>query len=284
MTSAYDPNNYWRDRLTADYNEAGVGQVGVAASFNRVRYRAEQRVAARMLRGAAPIGSVLDIGPGTGVWIEFWRRRGVPRIVGMDLTAVAVRRLTEAFPYARFLQGDIADVDAEQLGRFDAISVMSVLLHITDEQRFRTAVANLAALLAPHGALLIVDPIVVHNWWGPAYTDEWSSRPRPLDEYRAAFAEHGLEIADLQPVTVLLCNPIDTRRPGTFRLLQMYWEGVIRRHIGRRERVGALAGSALGIVDQGLLAMHPAGPSMKCMLVRRPIDPDGAGERGSMPA
>jgi hypothetical protein len=43
---------------------------------------------------------------------------------------------------------------------------MSVLLHIVDDSRWRRALRNVATVLAPGGHLVVIDPVVVHGWWG----------------------------------------------------------------------------------------------------------------------
>lgn len=272
MSQPYEPATYWEERLGRDFNAAGVGQAGVGVAFNRARYRAERRVARKLVaagsRGSGRVSSVLDVGSGTGIWIDFWGKLGVSRVVGLDLTEVAVTRLAERFPQAQFVQANIAELDPEQLGEFDAISAMSVLLHITDDTAYQRALANLGRLLRPGGLLLLVEPLVVHRWWGPEHAPAWNSKPRRLDDLEAMLASAGLEIAEIRPVTWLLSNPIDARTSRRFHALQFYWEGIIRRFVGRREGVGRVVAPLLYGLDSILVRFSRSGPSMKCILVR----------------
>lgn len=270
MTVEYVAPRYWEQVLEAGYDESAVGYPSLARSFNRARYELELRNVARAL-AAAGVGAparVLDVGSGTGIWIDFWRSRGAREIHGVDLTAVAVERLRERYPEHRFVRADIADEDAPLPAGVDAVSALSVLLHITDEGRFERALRNLAAALAPGGALVLVEPIVVHRWWGPPFGADANSKARALATYQRILGDAGCEIVDLRPVSCLLANVIDTRRPGTFRLMTLYWEAICRI-VGRRERLGTVAGAILGAVDRVATRILPHGPSAKILVARR---------------
>src|SRR4051794_2872791 len=152
-------------------------------------YRALEHATQRLLHDHGldhAAGRVLDVGSGSGIWIEFWRRLGAREIVGLDLTEVAVDALRGWYPDARFEQADAGGDALPVDGPFDIVSAMSVLLHITDDQRFRRAFANLADSLRPGGHLLLIDAVLVHRWHGEPWGPEATSKARPLAEYRAA--------------------------------------------------------------------------------------------------
>ncbi len=150
---------------------------------------------------------------------------------------------------------------------------MSVLLHITDDSRFDRAVANLARLLSTRGTALIMDPVVIHKWWGPAFDDTSNSKARTLDEWTSILGRHELEVTTIMPVTFLLANPVDTKHRLTFRALSWYWTSVMLV-IGRRERLGRFVGNALSRLDKLLLQHARDGPSTKILVVRK-IDKAG---------
>jgi SAM-dependent methyltransferase len=270
MSSEYVPPAYWTQVLQDGYDESAVGYPNLARSFNSARYDLELRNVALALAaaGVPTPARVLDVGSGTGIWIDFWRRRGVRDITGVDLTETAVEHLRERHPEHTFLRADVGDAAAGLPGPVDVVSAMSVLLHITDEARFERALGNLLAALGPDGVLLLVEPIVVHRWWGPPFGADANSKARPLATYERILAAGGFEVVDLRPVSCLLTNVIDTRRPGTFRLMSLYWEAICRI-IGRRERLGSVAGSVLGAADRLATRIVPNGPSAKILVARR---------------
>jgi SAM-dependent methyltransferase len=268
--STYVAPEYWEETLAEAYDESGVGYPNLARSFNRARYQAELRGVAHALE-AAGVGHadrVLDVGSGTGIWIDFWRRRGSREISGVDLTAKAVERLRVRYPGVSFDQADVAEPSTVLQGECDAVSVMSVLTHVTEDARFEQALRNAAGSVAQGGALVMVDPAVVHRWWGPPFGPEAHSKARPLDEYRRVLAECGMELVHVRPLTCLLANPIDTRRRMSFRLLNAYWLAAALV-IGRRERLGRAAGALLGAVDRVAVRAVRNGPSAKIMVALR---------------
>jgi SAM-dependent methyltransferase len=269
--AGYTPTSYWEGLLGEHLDERGVAYPELAITLNRSMYAALLAAVERLLRDhglGGPPGRVLDVGSGTGIWIDFWRRRQARDLVGLDLTNAAVAGLRERYPDLRFEQADVGDDRLPVDGPFDLVSAMSVLLHITDDERWRRAIANLAGVLRPGGHLVLIEPVVVHGWWGPPFGPDASSKARPLAEYEAAFAAAGLSLVQLRPATVLLANPIDARSRLTFDLLSRAWM-LLHRAVGLDERRGRVAGAALQALDGPLRRLLPAGPTAKLLLLRR---------------
>src|SRR5262245_19081086 len=100
----------------------------------RVRGAVFDRVVSA-LKGATWTGiPVLDVGSGTGFYVERWRRTGAA-VTGLDLTEVAVEELRRSFPEIPFVRADIGGA-LEQIPlpaeRFQAISAFDVLFHLVD--------------------------------------------------------------------------------------------------------------------------------------------------------
>jgi len=271
--SRYEPRTYWEELLAREYNLRGVAYPELPERFHTRFYRVSEAAARRALRragfaGDEQPGRVLDVGAGTGAWIDFWRRFGAREIVGVDLTETAVARLSAHYPEHRFVRADISDAELPVDPPFDAVSAMSVLLHIPDERAFERAVLNLASVLRPGGVALVMDPVVVHRWWGTPFTDASNSRLRSLDEWRHVFDRAELDVVALEPVTWLFANPIDTRHRATFRLLSAYWRATSRLVSGR-ERTGTAVSTAVAALDAALVWLGKTGPSTKCLVGRR---------------
>jgi SAM-dependent methyltransferase len=182
---SYVPSDYWERLLAGQHDESGVGYPSLAVSFNAAMYRALTGQVDWLLRRGGlldpPPRRVLDVGSGTGAWVRFWLDHGVREVVGVDLTQAAVKRLAGRFPDTRFERADVSEGLPE--GPFDAVSAMSVLLHVTDAARWRAALANLAGALAPDGFALLIEPLVVHRWWGPPFDASSNSVARPRAEW-----------------------------------------------------------------------------------------------------
>lgn len=272
MSVDYSPQDYWDGLLERQLDESGVAYPGLAASFNRAMYAALRASTGRLLDEHGlrrEPGRVLDIGSGTGIWIDFWKAAGAAHLEGADLTEVSVQHLAAKYPDVAFRRADIGGELPAEEGTFDLVSVMSVLLHIVDEERWRTAFANVQRLLRPGGHAVLIEPVVAHGWHGPPFGPESNSRARPLAAYRQAVADAGLELVEVRPATVLLANPIDARRPGTFALMERAW-GLVGLAAGRSELRGRIVGAALGALDAPLRNAMPYGPTAKLLLLRKP--------------
>ncbi len=271
--SRYEPRSYWEGLLGRRFDLGGVAYPELPDRFNARFYRASEAAARRALRRvglepSTPPARVLDVGSGTGHWIDFWQRFGAREIVGVDLTEVAVEQLSRRWPEHRFVRADVSGPELPVEGPFDAVTAMSVLLHIPDEAAFSRAVRNLGRLLRAGGVAIVLDPVVVHRWWGAPFTDASNSRLRSLDRWRRTLDEAKLDLVAVEPVTWLLANPVDTRHRATFRLLSGYWHG-ISRLVSGRERTGAIAAAVVAAADAALVRAGGPGPSTKCLVARR---------------
>lgn len=269
--TAYVPEQYWSRLHQLAHDESGIGYPDLPISLNRAMFAAlvtetERLLGAHRLRDDP--GRVLDVGSGTGIWIDFWRHLGADEVTGSDIARAAVERLRSVHPDMRV---EVMDVGADHLtveGPFDVISAMGVLLHVVDDDRWGRALRNLASVLRHGGHLVLIEPLVVHRWWGPTADAGSSSRTREIVQWENACSAAGLEVVEVRPATVLLSNVIDTRSRRAFAAMWWYW-GSLQRATRGRERAGRAAGAVLGALDAPLRRVMPHGPSAKLMLLRR---------------
>jgi SAM-dependent methyltransferase len=168
--------------------------------------------------------SVLDVGSGTGFWVEFWLAKGVRQIVGIDLTAKSISSLAQKHPQLKFQQMDIADrIDTSMLCAFDIVSAMSVLNHIPSQPRWEQALANLGYVLKPGGYLLLMDPILKYRWWGKPFDHHSSGFPRTISAHVSVLAKTGVKMQFVLPTVAILANPVDTKSKLEFLLLERWW-------------------------------------------------------------
>ncbi len=260
--SGYIPAHYWEDLLSKEFSLRGVGHPWLPESFNRIIYRACERAAETVIIGRSTPWvrmDVLDVGCGTGYWVEYWKAKGVRHVNGLDLTMTSVRNLQRKFPSFEFHQCDISDNIVPPVGPFDLITAMNVLLHITDPDRFRLALSNIRAYLKPTGMLIIIDPVVVHTWWGPELDHTAHAQVRSVQQWRDILDQAQLEIRKMVPVTYLLADPVDTKAQWSFRLLTRDW-AFLCRALRSHEASGAVVGSLLYGLDRILLSLGGDGP------------------------
>src|SRR5712664_744565 len=141
----FQPKQYWEDRLKANWGLHGVGYLGLG-DYNQWVYRAKRSVFLNVVSSLRlPRGfSALDIGCGTGFFVERWMELGAGSITGMDLTEVSVSQLRDRYPEHRFVQGDISEKADSLPDGYDVISAMDVLFHIVDRDRYGAALKNIS--------------------------------------------------------------------------------------------------------------------------------------------
>ena len=262
---SYDPLEYWttlhgRDGLTA------VGQSGLPTSINRWLYatmarRLERFASTHDLRPK----TVYDVGAGTGYWVAWWTAHGAVTVHGCDLVPVAVDRLRARFPG----EFDILDIAEGSPPRtYDLVSILNVLLHITDESRFEAALRNLAAAVAPGGYLLMVEPLQVGRGFRQIYPRGSSSLARPAEAYVRPLAEAGLELVSVQPATVIGSDPIEAANRLAFDGWMALWR-LSKLPAKFLPAAGGLVGRIIYAVDPALLRAGRS-PSAKIVVFRRP--------------
>ncbi|MHB8672572.1 MAG: class I SAM-dependent methyltransferase [Candidatus Limnocylindrales bacterium] len=269
---AYDPRAYW-SRLHAEGSLRSVGQSALPVELNVWLYRVLERNLRTFLRRhglADPAPQrVFEVGAGTGYWTAFWHRLGAAQVDGCDLAASAVERLRARFPDGTFVGGDIADAGVIPAdASYDLVTVINVLLHILDEDRFTAAARNVAGAVAPGGHVLLVEPALLLDASVRPLRDGASSTARLLERYREAFEAGGLVFVAAEASTVVANNPIEHGLPHIGRFTRSWTTAV--REARKGPRRADLVGRILSLVDRPLMRTGAA-PSGKILLFRRPL-------------
>ena len=107
------------------------------------------------IRDRARRGSVLDVGCGFGAMLARLRE-DFDELHGIELSAEAIRKGSERYPFIAFEQGSIELLErtAADARRFDAI-VFSDVLYYVEEREKRAALRWIARHLAPDGFAFI---------------------------------------------------------------------------------------------------------------------------------
>ena len=265
----FSTREYWESRLQDHFDLEGVGYLKLGKRFNRWMYRVRGDVFERAVdglvqheRGGAPIGKVLDIGAGTGFYVDRWLRRGA-EVTGVDLTSVAVSKLGARFPGTRFVQADIGQPLsaplADELGTFDFVSAFDVLFHIVDDGLYQRALHNVAALLRPGGWFLWSDNFIHQPTIRVAHQVS-----RSLREVTDAVTAAGLEVVDRRPMFVLMNYPADT----SSKLARWGWAAMVAPAMAS-DWLGGVLGALLYPIERRLVGGVKESPSTELMICRR---------------
>lgn len=274
-SETFDPLRYWEQHLQAYPGIKGVGYTSRSTKFLEQQYRSRMHQVELALRdyGLANLTgrSVLDIGSGTGIWLDFWHRHGIERAVGLDFAQPSVETLQARFPDDLIVQADVskAPLPLPDTMRFDVISAFDVLLHIVDPDRLRSAIANLAHHCVPGGWLVISDAIVQGQGYVPKRTYALFNKVRPVGEYRDVLTANGFVIDLIRPATVLLGNPLEAPNHLAFLALSAWWKGT--GLWGRSNLISSLIGPGAVKADQIACRLFAGGiaPTAKIIFARK---------------
>lgn len=258
----FDATNYWERRLRSTPGLKGVGYARLGQQFNEAMYELRRRTFPVFLQEwgitRTPF-DVLDIGSGTGFYIQEWTKAGARSVTGSDLTRVAVERLSQAFPGVAFHQFDVGGAERPAaFGQYDIVSAMDMLFHIVDDAAYERAIRNCHALTKPGGHFVLSEVFL---------EGERVSVPhmvsRSLREISALLEDTGFEIVDRRPMFVLMNYPVDAGR-----LAQLAWTAMMAPSVVS-DVYGGLIGKLLMPIERKLVLSRREGPSTEIMLCRR---------------
>ena len=266
MTERFSARDYWQSRLSQAYSLQGVGYQRLGKSFNQWMYKVRARVFARVARRLGVDWSkatVLDVGSGTGFYVERWHALGVQRVIGVDITSKAVEELQRRFPNDEFVEADVGAVDGLRLtahgSQLTAVSAMDVLFHIVDDEAYRRAFANIASVIAPGGWFLWSDNFLHHDTERVMH-----QASRSLAESEAAVRDAGFEIVERVPMFVLMNYPTDS----TSKLARLGWTAMVSP-AALADTLVWLVGAALAPIDTWLTSVVRESPTTEIMVCRK---------------
>ncbi len=272
---AFDPRLYWEQRLAAHPDITGVGHVARSSQFVQLQYRSRVEQLERALRqyGLTNLAhrSVLDVGAGTGIWLDFWKRHGAEQVVGLDFAQPSVDWLRKQFPQQTIVQADltVSPLPLSADCHFDIISAFDVLLHIVTPDGFQRAIANLARHCAPGGWLLVFDAIVQGQGYVPGHQAYIHNKVRQLAEYRTVLEANGFLLQAVRPVNVLLNTPLEAPNRLAFWGLSANWKA--SRFWGRSRLLCPLLSPGMLAAERLACRLFAGAPPGSKMLVARKV-------------
>lgn len=258
----FDPRAFWETRHTNKYGPESVGYAGLGVPYNEWMYRVRGHVVTRQLRKShidLSTRDVLDIGSGTGFYIDLWKRAHARSITGSDFAPYAVSALRAKFPDARFVELDITSGNLpSQLEQYDVVSAFDILYHIVDDEKYRRAIANIRSLLRPGGYFILSENFLEkHRETGLHQVS------RTYAEIVAMLEENGFIVMQRAPVFFLMNRPLKSSSGA----LAKSWK-LIRRVTAMTERpwLGGCLGALLYPVELASLPFMTTGPSTEMVV------------------
>jgi ubiquinone/menaquinone biosynthesis C-methylase UbiE len=177
-----------------------VCSYAMPAFYNRAIDLTQRVALDAVIRSIGSADSVLEYGCGIGRWTRQIARYSRD-VVGVDFSTSMLREAERRTAAAglksrcRFMQCDVSALDLRR--QFDLVIGVTVLQHIVEETRFRSAVEQLAHHVKPGGRLVIFEaaPSTVDH-----RADTGTFHARPLADYLDRIALAGLTVEQMRGV------------------------------------------------------------------------------------
>lgn len=265
----FDYEQYWNKRLNQNFNLIGVGNIDFGEIYNIYLYKSRIDILKYLINtlfGNLKDKRILEIGPGIGVFTDFFKKEGVGTYLGIDISEKATKFLAEKYKDFLFVNDDISNYD-HPLHSFDLIFAADVLLHITDEKKYVKALKNLCSQLDDNGYMIFFDQI--------SLKPEISSVPhvviRDIDYIKKLLDREGFEVVDVLPTTFFMNSPFDKSTLMNFEKVRDIFSLLL--YCFKNNLLDAqkqhLFGEYLFFTDKLCLNKFKIGPSQKAIIIRK---------------
>ena len=159
----------------------------------------------------------MDIGSGTGFYIDLWKSLGVNSVTAIDITTIAVEKLRGKFPNSECYQLDIGSILPKEFRdrQYDVISAFAILYHLVDDICYQRAFENISQMLCP-GGIFVFSENFIH---GKLIRSQYQVN-RPLKDIEDILKKAGLKVKVRVPLSVLMDYPVDSNSTA----LKIAWQ------------------------------------------------------------
>jgi 2-polyprenyl-3-methyl-5-hydroxy-6-metoxy-1,4-benzoquinol methylase len=204
---------------------------------------------------------ILDVGSGTGFYMDRWRELGAEKISGLDFTSVATEGLKRKYPGCNIYRLDVGENVKEIKARtFDIVSAFDVLFHIVDDEKYKKAIKNIFSLLRPGGLFVFSENFIHGDTIRKAHIVH-----RSLAAVEGVVEDAGFRVVERFPMFALMNYPVDSRS----RILKMLWMAVA----GAASLCGLLGfviGAVLYPLEMLCVSFMKESPTTEIMICRKP--------------
>lgn len=256
---------YWDERLRKHWSLAGVGYLGYGPHYNRWLYKLRAHLFAKHVAALCEPArdvDVIDIGSGTGFYVDLWLACGVRAVTASDISPFAVEQLRTTH---HGLNVRLFDVGEERAApetadqQFDIVSAFDVLFHIVDDRKYQQALSNISKLCSTGGYFVFSENLPRHR---TIRTEQQANRR--LDTVLKLLEANGFQLVRRIPLFVLMNTPVDTRRKWPL----FAWR-LLMAPVRLVPRLGAVYGPLLFWIDRWLTGVVSEGPSTELIICRK---------------
>jgi 2-polyprenyl-3-methyl-5-hydroxy-6-metoxy-1,4-benzoquinol methylase len=154
----YDDSRWWDASFytegVSDRQTIGPRKNPITAKYHYASTEMQILLHLRNSGTAVAGASVLDVGSGSGHWIDFYKSLDASPIAGMDVSHVAVEHLKEKYaadPSIDIHQGKALEVMRRLNREFDIVNAIGVMFHIVDDAEWAATVGAIGSIVKKNG-------------------------------------------------------------------------------------------------------------------------------------
>ncbi|WP_429086078.1 class I SAM-dependent methyltransferase [Brassicibacter mesophilus] len=270
-SKGFDYEAYWNDRLNKKFNIEGVGYLGLGKIYNRFMYRMRFEILDYIIERLdlnINKADILELGPGTGIFTRYFQMHDANNYTGIDIAEKSVVELKKQYEKYSFIKGDICDEAYYKGNSYDLVFAADVLLHITDEEKYKSTIRNFTRCLKAEGFCILYDPISMIN----TKSESNHVTIRDFKYVKNTLADNGLELVQQIPVFFFMNNPFDSKllKDNSPKVVELF--SLIKSIFKSKElsdEAKKLFGEYIFIREKQLLCQKKLGVSEKLLIIKK---------------
>lgn len=275
---------YWDKLLSENTSLKGVGWPNWPESYNLIVYKKYLIGFEKVINDLqANYGfqlndsiNIFEAGPGTGFYTNYFHQAGIKDYTGADISETSIIKLKSKYPGYSFIRKDISEDDkfiSENESKFDLVNIVDVLLHITDDEKFRRAVKNLSSLVKPGGYIIVGDAISIYrksnHSEGTKYTHDVS---RHVDYLNDRFKDSNVTLLNIYQRYNFLLNKNFDFKYSIFEILGKPFFYLLNGGLSvfrNSDLIGKIVGYPLSIMDSIITPFQKYSKNSKFLLYKK---------------
>lgn len=280
---SYQAPEYWKEIYEQAADAKAVCYPDWPLSYNQMLHQQQlQGLVQLMSEEQLSLSNkhILEIGPGSGFWTQFFVHHPIASYTGVELTEAATKKLQSQFPQHRFICSDVSAIQEHELASegYDFIFAAMVFLHITDDEKWFKAIQILQKFLRPDGYIVVLDAMYQHQVFGwqrkqtagKDFDIRMHNKIRRVQDWNDLFASKEFLSLKPRPAFNLTQMCYDFRNYFSYLIFGKCFFAIHRRLLtNRSEEWGRRYGKFIFSIDQWITQILKCGLSGKWMIWRR---------------
>jgi phospholipid N-methyltransferase len=277
---SYQAPEYWKEIYEQAVDAKAVCYPEWPLSYNQMLHQQQlQGLLQLMAEEKISLSNkhILEIGPGSGFWTQFFLHHPIASYTGVELTETATKNLQNKFPQHHFICSDVSAIKEHELSSegYDFIFAAMVFLHITDDEKWLKAVQILQKALKPGGCLMVLDAVYQHRVFGwqrkqtagKDFDIRMHNKIRRMQDWNELFATNVFLSLKPRPAFNLTQMCYDFRTYISYLIFGKFFYAIHRRLLTKRsEEWGKWYGKFIFRIDDWMTQTLKCGFSGKWMI------------------